>query len=105
TDKTAIIIDDGLASGYTMMAAVESVRHLRPKEIVVAVPVGSADAVKRILKVADRVITCAVGTEPRFYVSDYYRYWHEITDSEVIQCIKEWRIRRFQSYIEPLEKM
>ena len=103
-DKTAIIIDDGLASGYTMMAAVESVRHRRPKEIVVAVPVGPEDTVKRIRKVADRVITCAVGTEPRFYVSDYYRYWHEITDSEVIQCIKEWRIRRFQSYIEPLKK-
>ena len=104
-DKTAIIIDDGLASGYTMMAAVESVRHRRPKEIIVAVPVGPEDTVKRVKRVADRVITCAVGTEPRFYVSDYYRYWHEITDSEVIQCIKEWRIRRYQSYIEPLEKM
>jgi len=99
TDKTAIIVDDGLASGYTMMAAVESVRSRRPSEVVVAVPVGPEDAVKRIRKVADKVITCAVGTAPRFYVSDFYRYWHEISDNEVIQCLKEWRVRRFQSYI------
>ncbi|MBA7654132.1 putative phosphoribosyl transferase [subsurface metagenome] len=102
TDKIAIIVDDGLATGYTMMAAVESVRSRRPSEVVVAVPVGPADTVKRVRKVADKVVTCAVGTAPRFYVSDFYRYWHEISDNEVIQCLKEWRVRRFQSYIEPL---
>jgi len=102
--KTAIIIDDGLASGYTMMAAVESVRHRQPKEIVVAVPVGPAAAVKQLKKVADKVVTCAVGLMPKFYVSDFYQHWYEISDEEVIQCLKEWRIRRFQSKIEPLER-
>lgn len=92
--KTAIIVDDGLASGYTMMAAVESVRNRHPREIVAAVPVGPAAAVKELEKVADKVITCAIGYMPRFYISDFYRYWHEPSNNEVLQCLKEWRVRR-----------
>ncbi|MFC2066300.1 phosphoribosyltransferase [Chloroflexota bacterium] len=103
-DRIVIIIDDGLASGYTMRAAVESVRHRRPKEIIVAVPVGPAAVVKELEKVADQVITCAVGHMPKFYLSDFYRYWHETSDDEAIQCLREWRIRRFQANIEPPEK-
>ena len=98
--KTAILVDDGLASGYTMLAAVESVRHRRPQEIVVAVPVGPASTVEKVGKAVNNIVTCAVGTEPRFYVSDYYRYWHDFSDEEVVQCLKEWRIRRYQSIIE-----
>jgi len=101
--KTVIIIDDGLASGFTMRAAVESVRHRRPKEIIVAVPVAPANAVKELKKVADKVITCAVGSMPRFYLSDFYQYWHEAGDDEVVQCLKEWRVRRFKKNIEPSE--
>ncbi len=103
SDRTVIIIDDGLASGYTTMAAVESVRKRRPREIVVAVPVAPADAVKRVRKVADRVVTCIVGNAPKFYIADFYRYWHETTDEEVIHCLREWRMRRYQSKIEPME--
>ncbi|MFH1651892.1 MAG: phosphoribosyltransferase family protein [Chloroflexota bacterium] len=102
-DKIAIIIDDGLAAGYTMTAAVNSVRKRRPRQVIVAVPVGPADTVRRVEKVADAVVTCAVGKESRFYVSDYYRFWHEISDQEVVQYLKEWRIRRYQSYLEPAE--
>ncbi|MFC2001434.1 phosphoribosyltransferase [Chloroflexota bacterium] len=104
TDKTAIIIDDGMASGFTMRASVESVRNRRPKEVVVAVPVAPVAALKPLEKMADKVITCATGSQPRFYVSDYYRYWYELGDDEVIQCLKEWRVRHFQSKIGPLER-
>lgn len=102
--RTVIIIDDGLASGYTMMAAVESIRQRRPKEIIVAVPVASATALKQVEKLADRVITGTTGFAPEFYVSDFYRYWHEPSNEEVIQCLREWRMRRFKSDIEPLGK-
>jgi len=101
--KTVIIIDDGVASGFTMMAAVESVRYRRPREIIVAVPVASATALKQVEKIADKVITCVAGFAPEFYVSDFYRYWHEPGDDEVIQCLKEWQIRRFRPDIEPPE--
>jgi len=102
-DKTVIIIDDGLASGYTMMAAVESVRQRHPQKIVAAVPAAPAAAVEKVKRVADEVVTCAVGFMPRFYLSDFYKYWHEAADDEVAYCLKEWRMRRYQSKIEPLE--
>ncbi|TET68960.1 MAG: phosphoribosyl transferase [Dehalococcoidia bacterium] len=91
--KTVIIIDDGLASGYTMMAAVESIRYRQPREIIVAVPVASATALKKVEKIADRVIAGVAGFGPEFYVSDFYRYWHEPSDNEVVQCFKEWGMR------------
>ena len=100
-DKTVMITDDGLASGFTMMAAVESVRRRRPKEIVVAVPAASAAALERVEGAADKVVTLVRGTMPRFAVADFYRYWHDLSDDEVIQCLKEWRMRRFRSNIEP----
>lgn len=102
--KVVIIVDDGLASGYTMMAAIESVRHRRPREIVAAVPVGPSAALKQVEQVADKVVTCAVSSTPKFYVSDFYRYWNVLSDDEALQCFKEWRIRRFRSNIEPPEK-
>ena len=101
--KTVIIVDDGLASGYTMMAAVESIRYRQPREVIVAVPVASATALKKVGKLGDRVITCVAGFGPEFYVSDFFRYWHEPSDDEVIQCFKEWGMRH-RPNIETLGK-
>ncbi len=94
--KVAIIVDDGLASGFTMMAAVESVRRRRPTEIVVAVPVASAVAVKQVERVVDKVVTCATGAISKFYIADFYRYWHDLSDDEVIQYLKQWRTRHLR---------
>ena len=101
TGKTAIIIDDGLASGFTMMAAVESVRHRHPKEVVVAVPVAPAAAVKQLERIADRVITCITSFLPKFYVSDFYRYWHDLSDDDVARYIKEWRMQQSSLNLRP----
>ena len=102
--KTVIITDDGLASGFTMMAAVESVRRRRPEEIVAAAPVTSPAALKQVRKVADKVVILAKGSMPQFYIADFYRSWHDLSDNEVIQCLKEWRMRHFRSNIEPSTK-
>ena len=104
TRRTVIVVDDGLASGYTMRAAIESLRHRKPERIIAAVPVGPQHVVEEMRKVADRVVTCVIGTEPKFYVSDYYRYWHDITDGEVLHCLKEWRMRRSGIKIEIPQK-
>ena len=102
--RTVIIVDDGLASGYTMRAAIESLRHRKPERIIAAVPVGPEAVVGELEDIADSVITCAVSSTPRFYVADYYRYWHEITDAEVLHCLKEWRMRRYGPKIELPER-
>ncbi len=100
SSRTVIIIDDGLASGVTMMAAVGSVRHRRPKQIVVAAPCASALAVKKLEKVADKVVTCTIGFIPRFSVADFYRHWYDLSDDEVIRYIRQWRSRHLYRYQE-----
>jgi len=87
-----------------MKASIESLRHRKPEKIIAAVPVGPQHVVEELRKVADRVVTCHVGTEKVFYVSDYYRYWHDITDGEVLHCLKEWRMRRYGPKIERPER-
>ncbi|UCE97369.1 MAG: phosphoribosyl transferase [Dehalococcoidia bacterium] len=100
-DKVAIVIDDGLASGYTMMAAIESVRRRQPKHIIAAVPAASASAIKNVEKTVDRVITVVTSFAPKFYISDFYRYWNVLTDAEGLKCYKDWQMRRYQSNIKP----
>jgi putative phosphoribosyl transferase len=102
--RTVIIVDDGLASGYTMRAAIESIRHRKPEKIIAAVPVGPEGIINEVRQIADSVVTCAVGTERVFYLSDYYRYWQDITDNEVLHCMKEWRMRHSRPSIEIPEK-
>jgi putative phosphoribosyl transferase len=102
--RTVIIVDDGFASGYTMRAAIESMRHRNPARIVAAVPVGPERIIEEVRRIADSVVTCAVGTEKIFYVSDYYRYWHDISDAEVLSCMKEWSMRRGGSKIDTAKK-
>lgn len=99
--RTVILIDDGLASGITMMAAVESVRRRHPRDVVVAAPCASALAVKQLEKVADKVITCITGFMPRFAVADFYRHWYDLSDNEVIQYIKQWRMQQLGLNLNP----
>ena len=103
-DQTVIAIDDGLASGYTMLATVESLRKRQPKRIIVAVPVASASAYERISKVADKVVTIMISKSQLFAVADFYQYWHDLAENEVIQCLKEWQLRRSDSKLEAPQK-
>ena len=92
--RTAIIIDDGLASGFTTMAAVQSVRQRRPKEVIVAVPVAPVATIKEIERVADKVVTYATGLMLRFYISDFYRHWADVSNDEVVRYLRQWRMRQ-----------
>lgn len=102
--QTIIVIDDGLASGFTMLATLESLRKRQPKKIIVAIPVASASAYERVSKVADRVVTIMTSTSQLFAVADFYQYWHDLGENEVIQCLKEWQLRRSDSKLEPPQK-
>ena len=93
TGKTAIIVDDGLASGITMTVAIASVRHRRPREIVAAVPLASMTGFKRAASAADRVVACAVSSQSEFFLADFYRNWRDISDKEVVYALQQWRKR------------
>ncbi len=85
--KLAVICDDGLASGYTMLAAVESIRRRRAGRIVVAVPTTSLVALEKVKKVADQVTSLAESNSSCFTVADYYQHWYDIPDNEVIRLL------------------
>jgi len=101
--RTVIIVDDGLAAGYTMKAAVISVRQRRPRQVIVAVPVGPEPIVREMEAAADKVVTCAVGDIQGFFVADYYRHWQDIGDDEVLKCLRECRAPRPVPRVRPPE--
>lgn len=80
--RTVLIVDDGLATGATMRAAVAAVRELRPSRIVVAVPVGSPEAVRALAREADRVV-CLEAPDGFRAVGQFYADFGQTTDDEV----------------------
>jgi len=81
-DKTIIIVDDGLATGSTMRAAVEALRNRSPKRIVVAVPVGAMSTCRQLREIADEVI-CPSTPEPFEAVGLWYANFEQTSDAEV----------------------
>jgi len=80
--KIAILVDDGLATGATMRAAVLGLRQLRPARLIVAVPVAAAEACADLQNVADHVV-CATTPEPFRAVGLWYQDFRQTTDEEV----------------------
>ena len=81
-DRTVILVDDGLATGSTMRAAVAALRLLHPAWIVVAVPVGAADTCATLAEEADEVV-CVSMPEPFYAVGSWYEDFGQTSDAEV----------------------
>jgi predicted phosphoribosyltransferase len=81
-NRPAILVDDGLATGATMRAAVLAVRQQRPSTIVVAVPVGARESCDELAHLADRVV-CASMPDPFTAVGLWYEDFSQTTDEEV----------------------
>jgi predicted phosphoribosyltransferase len=81
-DKIAILVDDGLATGSTMRAAVVALRRLNPARIVVAVPVGASEVCAELEQEADEAV-CAREPEPFHAVGAWYEDFSQTTDDEV----------------------
>ncbi|MFG3554137.1 phosphoribosyltransferase [Micromonospora sp. NPDC047557] len=86
TGRVAVIVDDGLATGATARAAVEVVRRLGARRVVVAVPVGAQEAYELLAAEADQVV-CAQRPSDFGAVSVYYDDFHEVSDDEVIDAL------------------
>ncbi|ABP56978.1 phosphoribosyltransferase [Salinispora tropica] len=82
TDRTALIVDDGLATGATARAAVQVARHLGARRVVAAAPVGSQEAYELLSAEADQVV-CPQHPTDFTAVSAYYDDFHEVSDDEV----------------------
>jgi putative phosphoribosyl transferase len=87
---TVFVVDDGLATGSTMLAAIRHVRHRNPARVVVAVPVGSKDACRYLRSEADEIV-CLAAPTPFFGVGEWYRHFEQVTDDEVRRLLSEHR--------------
>ena len=86
--RTAVIVDDGIATGATAQVACRIARHLGASRVVLAVPVAPPDSVIAAGKVADEVI--AVSIPEHFYaVGAHYRHFDQVDDSEVVRLLEE----------------
>jgi len=86
--KTAILVDDGLATGATMLAAVQALRQLNPARIVIAIPVAASDTCAELKREADDLI-CAATPEPFYGVGMWYENFAQTSDDEVRQLLAE----------------
>ncbi|MGC9102270.1 MAG: phosphoribosyltransferase [Desulfurella sp.] len=86
--KTVILVDDGIATGLSMEAAIKDIQKLHPKKIIVATPVIAQDTFEKLNKIVP-VIALIVSSDPFFSVGRYYEDFHQLSDQEVEEIISD----------------
>jgi predicted phosphoribosyltransferase len=87
-DRTVIIIDDGIATGFTILAAIKSVKNQGAKKVVIAVPVAPRDTVERLSPEVDEVI-CLEVPEEFYAVGMHYKDFSEVTEVEIAAIMSD----------------
>lgn len=87
-DKIVIVVDDGVATGSTMLSTLALIKEYKPKKIVVALPVASAEAVKKIKENADEVV-CVSVPEHFLSVNQFYKKFEQVDDQEAMRLLQE----------------
>jgi predicted phosphoribosyltransferase len=88
-DRTVIVVDDGVATGVTDTAALRAVRRQGPRRIVLAVPVCSADSLRRLREEADEIV-CLQAPELLYGVGQWYQDFSQVSDEEVVASLREF---------------
>lgn len=92
--RTVIVVDDGMATGSSMRAAVQALRQKQPQRIIVAVPVGAREICESFHDEVDTVAVCAVTPEPFTAVGLWYADFSQTTDDEVRELIDRCRTKK-----------
>jgi len=87
-EHTAILVDDGLATGATMLAAVAFIRKRLAKKIVMAVPVASVEALGKLRAKVDECV-CLAAPDPFYAVGEWYWNFLPVTDAEVVKLLED----------------
>jgi predicted phosphoribosyltransferase len=88
--KTVIVIDDGIATGLTLMSSINMLRRQEPEKIVIAVPVAPRRTLDRISKQVDEVV-CLLIPEDFYGVGAFYEDFDQVSDEEVLNYLKKHR--------------
>lgn len=87
-EKTAIIVDDGLASGFSMLTTLKTIEPMEANEIIVAVPTAPISAISLIRSYADKVVCLNIRSGPVFAVAEAYKVWYDLKDGEVMAVLQ-----------------
>lgn len=91
--RTAIVVDDGIATGATTRAALRAIRARGPRQLVLAIPVAPTESLAAMREEADAVV-CLEDYEPFGAIGYYYRNFRQVTDAEVIELLKKFPPKR-----------
>lgn len=86
--KTVVLVDDGVATGNTIVASVKLLKLQKPARLIIAVPVATKDAIKKMAKIADEVITI-ISPEYLPSIGSFYEEFEQASNEEVKQLLKE----------------
>ena len=86
--RTAIVVDDGIATGATVRAALHAVRRAGPATLILAVPVAAASVLRRLAAEADRIV-CLHAPGDLMAVGQFYRDFHQLDDAEVVAALAQ----------------
>lgn len=97
TDKVAIIVDDGLASGFTMRVAVAALKNQNARSVAVAVPTGNMNALIKLANDVDEIYCANIRAGMYFAVADAYADWSDVSEDEVTAILGGFQPQRQQS--------
>jgi predicted phosphoribosyltransferase len=107
TDRLVILVDDGIATGSTFFAAVQSIRHLAPRRLVGAIPVGPVETIQEVRSQVDELVVLAT-PGPFWAVGNHYIDFAQISDHDVVEYLNlaeesllEWKGRTHSSTAAP----
>ena len=88
-NKIIVIVDDGIATGATILVAALWVKKQKPKKVIIAVPVGSKDSIQKLKKIADKVIVLHA---PDFFnaVGEFYKDFEQVEDEDVLEIMRKY---------------
>ncbi len=88
TAKTVILVDDGVASGFSMFTTLKTIASLGAKERIVAVPTASRRGITFLQPAAEQIMCLNIRSGPIFAVADAYQVWYDLTDEEVMRMLQ-----------------
>ena len=86
--RRVIVVDDGIAAGYTMTAAITFLKKLNCKPIIIAIPTAYYEALMRLYDQVDEIYVCNIRAGTFFAVAEAYVYWYDIDDNELLRMIE-----------------
>lgn len=91
-----MLVDDGLTSGFTMLASVKTLQKRQAARILVAVPVPSSRACDLVKPRVEDLVCLVIAQTLRFAVASFYSHWYDLTDDDVDRYLNEWNRRRIE---------